>query len=1740
METVLQLITVQKDRVSNLERQRDIFRHEQTPKNSKFILNKKLEIFQRIYQDFLDSHIQIAAFGAQLENNDYFRNSTFDKLHQVYFEILADFDLALETIADQNERTMTTATNATRNHSNKVKLPPLQMPKFSGKYIEWSSFWDQFNAMFHVDPQLPDVQKMQFLQSAVQGPAANIIRHLPVTDNNYAEARRLLQARFENRRAIFTNAMNQLLSIPRSKKDSVSEIQQLSSLTHETMQCFKNIQAETASTILAHLVIDKFPPETRKEFERKIAGSRELPTIEEVHEQLELALRTVESLQSHEDPQTSTKLKSKTVTSFHTQPKMSSENSVTPVKGITKCVMCQEAHSIRDCAKFLELSAELRRKEAQKLKLCFNCLSSQHIRTKCKSKFGCRQCGQRHHSLLHAAETEIAQTTADVPSTSEVKILTSNYSNELFQPTLLSTAIVKVQSANGSFIPMRALIDGGGTASAITSSAVQLLQLPQVKCHIDVTHLDEAQSKSSSIVSFSLKSNVNEFEINVQALVMKSLTSLLPSDKVNGVRWTHIDSLELADPTFAQPGPVDLILGAEVYAEIMLPDIRKGPKGTPTAQKTEFGWILLGKIRSIESTKQISMLHTIVTNPTIEQLMDAFLRTEDIERENESSWSKEDQYCFDFFKQTTKRDEDGLFIIRFPFRSTFDQSAVLGHSRATVLRQFLSLEKRFMRNPEYKTRYAQNIHDFRDSGHLTEMFNVEEKSRFQTETRESAFKSFYLPHHPVIRESSSSTPVRIVFNASKPSSNGKSLNDVIFPGPMCLGNLLAILLNWRFHKIAFIADIQKMYRQIRVHKDDMKYQMILWRDNPTEPVKDYAINRLAFGINYAPSAAVQTVHALAEENQSKHPQAAQILKNSVYMDDLSSGSFTVERALQLQADLLAITSSANLNFKKWASNSDEVLLAVPESCREVKTPLNLNPEKTVKTLGIHWNATTDNLSFQVKLKTNPTVTKRTALSIIAGIYDPLGLVSPVIVMGKIFMREVWISKFEWDQPLNDDLLAKWNNLTKQISLISDVSIPRWIGSSPESNLLEIHGFCDASFDAYGAMLFLRYENSFGQMDSTLIISKSRVAPMKSMTIPRLELCAAVLLADLTKFAKTSINVIKPNKVYLWTDSEIVLHWIHGNSTKWKPFVANRINKILNLTNGAEWNYVPSKENPADLISRGASSERLTEFWFKGPSWLTLRELPQQPFKSKADESIVSEEIKRMQSHLQVATQTPTEQLLAYCSSSIQLVRFTSWFRRFGSYLRNKSTVSTGPLTVNELGNSLDKWFFYVQHELFSREIDVIKTQITPRKHKVALRKLSPFLDTNEILRVGGRLTYSEMKFEEKHPVILPREHKLTELLILRAHQDSLHGGIQITLAQLRRSCWILRARKTIRSVIDKCVICQRVRGQTATQLMADLPAVRVTRKRPFLHTGVDFCGPFRIRLSKIRGSKIYKGYVALFVCMTIKAVHLEPVRDLSSESFLMAFQRLVSRRGICTDLYSDCGTNFVGAKKLLDADERAYIKSLHESLVNQFANQGVTFHFNPPAAPSFGGLWESNVRRVKHHLKRIIGDRAVTFEFLSTLLARIEAVLNSRPLTPASDDPNDFNFLTPGHFLIGEALTAIPEPCITSDPVQFANEYRTMLKQVQTFWNIWQKDYLQTLQTRPKWLNQMTNLKIGDVVLIKDTRLPPLKWLMGRIIETHPGADGLVRVCTIKTQMGIFKRPINKLAPLPIEVENEN
>lgn len=457
------------------------------------------------------------------------------------------------------------------------------------------------------------------------------------------------------------------------------------------------------------------------------------------------------------------------------------------------------------------------------------------------------------------------------------------------------------------------------------------------------------------------------------------------------------------------------------------------------------------------------------------------------------------------------------------------------------------------------------------------------------------------------------------------------------------------------------------------------------------------------------------------------------------------------------------------------------------------------------------------------------------------------------------------------------------------------------------------------------------------------------------------------------------------------------------------------------------------------------------------------------------------------------------------------------------------------ITVPEYNETLNRLVGLVQRSVFASDINKIAKGDLPSTQ--SLRRLTPFLDSDNLLRVGGRIHKSLLPYNSRHQLILPKHHPVTDLIIDDSHIAHLHAGPQCLQYLIMQRFWIISCRDIVRQRVHRCIRCFRARPARLQPRMGQLPASRLRPARPFIKTAVDYAGPFYVRANKVRNAKIIKCYVAVFVCMSVKAIHLELVSELSTDAFLAALRRFTSRRGLCTDIFSDCGKNFVGCNNYLK-ELYAFLRSdtVQSTLHQQTLQQGITWHFQPPYASHFGGLFEAGVKSFKHHLYRVIGSRVQTYDEMHTLLCQIEAVLNSRPLCSISASSSDPLPLTPAHFLIGEPLTAIPDVSLVDDNPNRLLRWRWVQQCVQHFWRRWSKEYLHELQQGSKWLQDRGSpLREGTVVVVCDDHLPPLQWKLARIHALHPGTDNITRVVTLKIGNTLFKRPVVKVCPLPLE-----
>ena len=792
---------------------------------------------------------------------------------------------------------------------------------------------------------------------------------------------------------------------------------------------------------------------------------------------------------------------------------------------------------------------------------------------------------------------------------------------------------------------------------------------------------------------------------------------------------------------------------------------------------------------------------------------------------------------------------------------------------------------------------------------------------------------------------------------------------------------------------------------------------------------------------------------------------------------------------------------------------------------------------TERTLGVHWDMKLDCFTFLINLKDKP-LTRRGILSVVASVYDPLGLVSPVVLRGKLLLQDLCRLDIGWDAEMPIEMKEKWQSWTRTLPLLEAFKVRRSYAPPGFGKVrsYQLHHFADASQMAYGVVTYLRMISENGEVACCLLMSRARVAPLKESKIPRLELTAAMVAAQVDVKLKQELDIDLIESVF-WSDSTTVLKYLNNKRARYQTFVANRVNLIRELTDVSAWRYVDTANNPADITSRGLDVEDLikSEVWTSGPSFLRLamESWPVMPADvRRGDLDAKDPEVKTDAPVFEVTlpARPLIEDLAARYSSWPSFLRHVAWLLRFYNNATKKQNDRHPAITDAEVRRAEAHVWRLVQRQSYASEIDSLTGKLGRVKTTSKILRLDPVMQDG-LLRLGGRLAMSHVPEGAKHPIILPHDSPVVLLMVRWMHQTTGHCGRNHLLSELRRNYWIVRGNAPVKSVVRSCVTCRRLSGRATTQLMADLPEERTCPGQPaFTYTGTDCFGPFLVK----QGRSTVKRWGAIFTCMTSRAVHVEVLESMEADAFINALRRFLARRGPVRKMWSDNGSNLVATEKEL----REELSKLDPSKIErEMTKKGVEWHFSPPYASNFGGVWERLIRSIRRALRATCREQVLTDDKLQTLFCEAEAVVNSRPLTRCTDDPASLRPLTPSDLL---HLKAPPGPFTETNPKDlFARRrWRQVQHLADVFWRRWVKEYLPVLHERQRWEVRRRDLAEGDVVMVLDEKLPRGTWPLGRIVEVVKSTDGHVRSVKLRTENGVYHRSVNKLCVLP-EMENE-
>ncbi|XP_050555834.1 uncharacterized protein LOC126911643 [Spodoptera frugiperda] len=1699
---------------------------------------------ETIFSDFQEVQSEIEGLSDEPE-----LSTQLEIRESIESQFYSSMSLAKTCICNKGDDNIT---KPTKGNTNSVKLPTITLPSFDGTIENWLEFRDTFTSLIHNATEITPIQKYHYLRSSLKGSALQVIKSLDFCSDNYAVAWELLTNRFDNNKLLINNHVQSLFTLPTISKESPVQLRKIIDSVLKNLRSLKNLGESTEhwDTLVIFLITTKLDPNTCQKWEdKKNTFEKDYkPKLDDIIEFLKNRSDVLDMLKAQGHKQNTDSPKRSIINSSQSQQMRSfvankqltrASTSAAKSSRAFKCIMCDGSHALYSCITFLNLSVQDRLTFVQNKRnvICTNCLRTGHALDDCQ--FGpCKQCAQKHNSLIHVDNTASCNSLRYIPTLTHTDApannatdsahantsslgtnsITSYHSKQAVQSNtldqvLLSTALVEVCNNNNTYTVARALLDSGSQRCFVTESLCKKLHLPTIQSTLNISGIGNSVMCSEQSCDLVIRSRFNDFSRRLNCSVLPKITFCLPNSRLDFNSFQIPQNVKLADPDYYVPSEIDILIGADVFWDLLQVGLIRLPTG-PYLQNTRLGWVISGTVlgkKVLSTNNQTSSNNNIIycsLSTSLEGQLKRFWELEEVDsgKSSNNTYTEDDRLCEDLFTSTTIRDSEGRFAVRIPLRESADSH---GDSYESAKNRFLSLERKLDRSPELKGMYSDFLKEYLALGHMTRI------DRYLP-------PYYFLPHHCVQRESTT-TKLRVVFDAGAQTSSGKSLNDLQLIGPPLLNDLVGILLRFRQYTFVACADVEKMFRQVLVQADQRQLQLILWRDSKQEPLGIYQLNTVTYGTASAPYLAMRCLRQLAFECDDE--LVSSNVLNSFYCDDLIFSHDNKQELLTLCENINKTLLSGCFPLRKWSFNFD-----VSPSDSFTKS-LSLDKNAQCKTLGLGWCNSSDELHFKTNLNIDVDVsqlTKRKILSFISQIYDPLGLLAPVIITTKILIQKLWLYKIGWDDPVSSDLACLFSKIVSSFQYLPQIRVPRHV-TTKHVQYLQLHIFTDASQDAYGACAYIRSVSTSNEPVVKLLCAKSKVAPLKPVSIPRLELCGALVGARLYKKIIESINLTF-NNTYFWTDSTIVLGWLRTHPIALKTFVQNRVVEINDLTSGCTWSHVSGVLNPADMLTRGVNLPELVhkDLWWNGPGFIldgnlekyNLPDIPSDLPELKPDKVV----------GLHASCNSfPFDKF----SSFVRMTRCVAYMLRFIHNTRHKTNHIQGALSVEELRRSTILLARLSQIDSFPDEYKSLSIKSSNIKYSRNMSGLNLFFCDDLVIRVGGRLGNSdEFTYDKKHPILICSKHKFTSLLFEFKHKYLLHAGPQSLLATIREEWWPLGGRNLARSTVQRCLRCVRMKGKTLSPIMGNLPSSRLKPGFPFLITGTDYCGPVHILNRQGKGSRLIKCYICIFVCFATRALHLELVTTLTTNGYLLCLKRFISRRGKPAVIYSDNGKNYVGAAK----DLGDFLANNSATLMDSMAGDEISFKFIPPYSPHFGGLWEAGVRSCKYHLRRVVGNSNLTFEEFYTVLVQIEAVLNSRPLTPLSSDPNDLLALTPAHFLIGRPLTTPICEDITDAATYRLPRYDRIEQMRQHFWQRWSKEFVSELQTRTKWQKNKGDLNENTLVLIKEENQPPLKWRLGRVLAVHTGKDGVSRVAKIRTASGEILRSFSKICPLPVDI----
>lgn len=1649
------------------------------------------------------------AFNSEIESTENY-NGTF-------IELKTKLERRLK-VADLDESRVEIETSCSKTN---FKLPKIEFFKFDGNLKNFLSFWGLFKKI-HEDPKISEIDKFQYLlQSTLKGSRAReVVESFPVTAENYEQAIDCLRARFGREDVLIEVYVRELLSLVLSNvlgQEHKLPIVKLYDRIETQLRSLKmlGVTSDKYASMLYPLVESCLPVDLLRVWERHL-NSFSVKSENKDFNKLEILMQFLRNeIEGEEKVNLATSgfgCETKTKGIFKGKVKNLTQNKTVPTgmelltscRDVSvrqqRCIFCDKPHQSTDCNRAEGLTYDQKKQILIKKGGCFKCLKLNHISATCRARCVCTICGGSHNFLLCRNNYKIQ---SSIPSNQKNETITTQSEQTLANisssPCVLLQTLVVLLRGEREVLKIRAIFDSASQRSyLLKSTAEKAGYMPMRK--ESLKHSLFGGSSTDVCEHEVYKAHVscidNSYHCNFDVLSQNTICQTLPpvTQETCDDDLSHL-GIFLNDCH----GPIELLIGADVAGKLMTGGFKR-LNSDLTAIETKLGWTILGRTKlNSEETENLVVTSMLTRDVRLTDLWELDCLGIKDPAENQSK-NELEEASERYFERTLNRDSDGRYIVSLPW---IEGHQALPDNKMIAERRLKSTMKT-LQNKGLTEAYEDVFKQW-----LDEQIIEEVKPCYLNESN-----CHYLPHRAVVKENST-TKIRPVFDASAKEKNSVSLNDCLSKGTNYIELIPSILNRFRLEKYGVIADIRKAFLQIGIREEDRNFLRFLWWEGGDPgKMKVFRHRRVVFGVNCSPFLLGATLNYHLSNVENHLQNIACKLKKSMYVDNCVTSCKSKEELMHFIKQSKEIMFSAGFDLRGWVYNSEpSEILDVNREDEKISqvTGETLN-EEIVSVLGLYWNVAEDTLFCNPKLNdySGVDLSKRIILSIASQLFDPIGFICPVTLIPKIIMQECWRRKLSWDAKLPNDLEKKFLKWKEKLSFLKDVRIPRKIlNNFDEETGLSFHVFCDASQHSYATCIYVRNENC-SDVKCHLVQARARVAPLKSVSISRLELLACCIGARLMDIIKKELP-FDNFKVFYWSDSMNALHWIK-NQENWSVFIINRVKEIRSLSNPDDWNHVPGCLNPADLPSRGCNADVLSKsFWWEGPQFLkaSIDEWPRQ--RVSPDLEIVNSEKKR--SVISALNTGKQEKFYERYSSYMKILKIIAWIYRFVSNVKNRSCRISGELTLKEIKHAEVVLLKIVQKEEFSKGVND------------RIRQLHPLIDKDGLLRVKTLIFRSKDSDDFRLPIILPGDHYVTQKLIEWKHRELNHAGVQILMNNLREKYWILRSRKSIRKVTLRCSRCRRFIANSIQPESPPLPEDRIRDAAPFEVTGVDLAGPLYLRDKQ-------KCWIVLYTCAVYRAIHLELLTSLSSDAFLQTFRRFVARRGRPFIIYSDNGSNFCGASNLFTDPEFAKIR-------NEAQIKNITWKFIPPASPWWGGWWERLVGCVKQILRKVLGQASLNFEELNTVICDIEGLINSRPLTTLTEDTNDLIPLTPNMFLQGLSENGLPD-LDHLEKVNLKKRLRYMQKLKQDLRKRFRIEYLGQLKETNKVSKDHKPIAVGEVVLVGQDNQKRISWPLARVMEIYPSKDGLVRVVKIKTKSGFLIRPVQRLYRLEIASEERD